>query len=46
MSDDDILKLILKVDDVLEKKDVIQSWLKTKFPEAFDNATKQLTTKE
>lgn len=46
MSDDDILKLIRKVDEVLEQKEIIQTWLRSKFPEAFQNATKQLTPKE
>jgi hypothetical protein len=46
MSDDDILKLIRKVDEILEQKEIIQTWLKSKFPEAFQNATKQLTSKE
>lgn len=46
MSDDDILGLIRKLYDVLEQKDIIQSWLQTKFPEAFHDATSKLTTKK
>lgn len=44
MSDEDILGLIRKLDNVLEQKDIIQTWLRTKFPEAFDNATNKLAT--